>query len=281
MTERRIIRTDETWNPVTGCDPVSNGCKNCYARRMTIHPDRLAQPLRWRKPRMCFVCSMGDLFNDDVPFEFIAAVFGVMAACSQHVFKLLTKRPERMLEFFEWVCGYTWPTERDIPMPPKEIIYDQMCDRLDESLWPDNITDEWPLPNVWIGWIGWNAWVEAIYPNDARLRMDDGRSASIPLADVPENLRQTGVFCRVESGRVMEWCDDKWSSEDRRSAARRAETQGKVLRWHDDEPEPHEDDIKPHCATCGIELGYEACKFVGDPREFCPDCYADLTTGEP
>lgn len=106
----------ETWNPVTGCTKTAQGCKNCYAegvakrfwgdRKFTdvqTHPDRLDQPLRWRKPRCVFVNSMSDLFHEDVSFEFIAAVYGVMAASPDHLFLILTKRPERMLEFFERV----------------------------------------------------------------------------------------------------------------------------------------------------------------------------------
>lgn len=122
----KIEWADETWNPITGCSPVSAGCNNCYAKRManrlrgrhgypadnpfnvTLHPDRLEQPFRWSKPRKVFVCSMGDLFHDDVPFEFIAKVFGVMHDAKQHIFMVLTKRPERMKEFFEWFTGSEW-----------------------------------------------------------------------------------------------------------------------------------------------------------------------------
>ena len=104
-----------TWNPITGCSPVSAGCDHCYARRManrlrgrygypqdepfkvTLHPDRLDQPLKWRKPRMIFVCSMGDLFHNDMSFTHIHDIFRVMAKCPQHRFIILTKRPKRML----------------------------------------------------------------------------------------------------------------------------------------------------------------------------------------
>lgn len=113
--------TDVTWNPVTGCDKVSAGCKNCYAegvadrffakqyapngdgspRKFTdvrSHPDRLEQPLHWKKPRRVFVNSMSDLFHESVPEEFIRAVFTIMRQAQQHTFQVLTKRPERMLE---------------------------------------------------------------------------------------------------------------------------------------------------------------------------------------
>jgi protein gp37 len=124
--------------------------------KVTLHPDRLAEPLRWKKPRRIFVVSMGDLFHEDVPFDYIAAVFGVMAACPQHTFQVLTKRPGRTLEWFGWVSSHLWPhpkpnQDKDERQPPSEILYDPMCDLLDESKWPENIADEWPLPNVWVG----------------------------------------------------------------------------------------------------------------------------------
>jgi len=111
---------DESWNPTTGCnnDIISSGCANCYARRMatrlrgrygypaddpfrvTFHPDRLEQPLKWKKPRRIFACSMGDLFHNDVQFEQIDAVIRVIAKARQHTFMILTKRPGRMAEYF-------------------------------------------------------------------------------------------------------------------------------------------------------------------------------------
>lgn len=108
----------ETWNPVTGCTKVSPGCKNCYAERMakrlagrygypeqpnhfdvTLHPDKLDLPLRWRKPRQVFVCSMGDLFHKDVPEDYIVDVFARMLALTEHTFQVLTKRADRMCDF--------------------------------------------------------------------------------------------------------------------------------------------------------------------------------------
>lgn len=117
--------TDETWNPTTGCTPVSAGCLNCYAAtfahrglteahrgltvlrdgravfngKIKLHEDRLAIPLKWRKPRRVFVDSMSDLFHEGVPFDFVDRVFAVMALCPQHTFQVLTKRPERMAEY--------------------------------------------------------------------------------------------------------------------------------------------------------------------------------------
>lgn len=129
----KIEWTDATWNPVTGCSKVSPGCKHCYAERdwarlvhmpafagraftdVACHPERLDQPLRWKKPRRVFVNSMSDLFHESVPVEFIAQLFDVMARCPQHTFQILTKRPARM----QFLLRSEW--------------------------------DRKPLPNVWLG----------------------------------------------------------------------------------------------------------------------------------
>lgn len=113
MARSKIEWTDRTWNPVTGCTKVSQGCKNCYAERLyerfhgphsfkniISHSERLQQPLKWKQPSLIFVNSMSDLFHEDLPFEFIDKVFMVMALCKQHTFQILTKRPERMVEYF-------------------------------------------------------------------------------------------------------------------------------------------------------------------------------------
>lgn len=132
-----------TWNPVTGCDELSEGCDNCYAKTFAerwrgvpghpfeqgfdikLWPDRLALPLRWRKPRRIFVNSMSDLFHNAVPTEFIAKVFAVMTAAPQHTFQVLTKRHGRMASlltsaaFWEAVSvelGRLWGTEPPAPL---------------------------------------------------------------------------------------------------------------------------------------------------------------------
>lgn len=121
----------ETWNPTTGCSPVSEGCQNCYARRManrlrgrfgypaddpfrpTFHHDRLNVPYTWKKSRLVFVCSMGDLFHNSIPLQVINTVFIRMVNADWHTYILLTKRPERMKEFMmigEWRSSmpYVW-----------------------------------------------------------------------------------------------------------------------------------------------------------------------------
>ncbi|OAH53125.1 hypothetical protein AWH48_12275 [Domibacillus aminovorans] len=108
--------TEATWNPVTGCTKVSEGCKHCYAERMakrlvamgspryvngfnvTLHPDLIDAPRKWSKPRKIFVNSMSDLFHKDVPLDFIQKVFHTMNETPQHSYQVLTKRPERAAE---------------------------------------------------------------------------------------------------------------------------------------------------------------------------------------
>lgn len=153
----KIEWTDETWNPVTGCTKVSEGCDHCYAETIahrftgtkaypngfdvTLRPERLDQPLRWKRPRKVFVNSMSDLFHKDVPDEYIARVFAIMDLAHWHTYQVLTKRPGRMrsllssaefrhrvahnadLEIESWSGG-----EREVTWPLK-----------------------WPLPNVWLG----------------------------------------------------------------------------------------------------------------------------------
>ena len=110
----KIEWTDVSWNPVTGCTKISPGCEHCYAERMskrlagrfgypaenpftvTCHPDKLDQPLHWKKPRNIFVCSMGDLFHEDVPEQFIWRCFLTMSIATQHTYQVLTKRPKTM-----------------------------------------------------------------------------------------------------------------------------------------------------------------------------------------
>jgi protein gp37 len=112
--ESNIEWTERTWNPVTGCTKVSQGCKHCYAERMakrlkamgssrytngfevTLHEDLLDVPRRWRQPATIFVNSMSDLFQEGVSEHFICSVFETMVACPQHTFQILTKRTKRL-----------------------------------------------------------------------------------------------------------------------------------------------------------------------------------------
>ena len=151
-----IAWTNATWNPVTGCTKVSQGCKHCYAERewarlsanpkatayygraftdVACHENRLNQPLRWNKPRLIFVNSMSDLFHEDVPDEFIDKVFAVMALAERHTFQVLTKRPDRMLAYL------TTKNRAD-------IIGDNAMPTVSKN---DFGLLEWPIKNVWLG----------------------------------------------------------------------------------------------------------------------------------
>lgn len=143
----KIEWTEATWNPVTGCTKISPGCKFCYAERMakrlqamgkeryrnafklTLQPDVLEIPLKWKKPKMIFVNSMSDLFHKDVPTEFIQQCFEVMTTASHHTFQVLTKRPERVAHISEVL---SWPTNVWMGTSVENIDYVSRIDWLRE-----------------------------------------------------------------------------------------------------------------------------------------------------
>lgn len=173
-----------TWNFIGGCERHSPGCENCWAERDTarfaqnpstprfkglavfrddgearwsrevrLFAYKLAEPLHWRAPRGVFVCSKADLFHKDVPNDFIAAVFGIMAACPQHTFFVLTKRAERLPEWFKWLLRRAEDGLSVFPHDPTEWRIRQM---MVANLSKLGITTRnsgliWPLPNVWLG----------------------------------------------------------------------------------------------------------------------------------
>ena len=153
----------DVWNPTTGCSKVSQGCKHCYAETMHRRlnamgvkgyerpflegarpvPERLHKPLKVKKPTAYFVNSMSDLFHEDVPFSYIDQVFAVMALCPQHLFLILTKRPERMAEY--------WSTPGR-----RELIEAAILQVMDANGLPTMVVP-WvsermdAIPNVWLG----------------------------------------------------------------------------------------------------------------------------------
>ena len=118
MKTTKIEWTDKTWNPITGCTKISAGCANCYAEIMskrlqamkqdkykngfilTMHNNVLDEPIKWKKPHTIFVCSMSDLFHENVPFSFIDKVMETIKSTPQHNYQILTKRANRMAEYF-------------------------------------------------------------------------------------------------------------------------------------------------------------------------------------
>lgn len=116
MTKTKIEWAESTWNPISGCSEISDGCLNCYAKKMahrlkamgtrgyengfnvTLQKHSLNKPLKMKKPQVIFVNSMSDIFHKKVPDEYIIEIFEVMNKCPQHTFQVLTKRPERLTQ---------------------------------------------------------------------------------------------------------------------------------------------------------------------------------------
>lgn len=155
-----------SWNAITGCDKISPGCKHCYAEEIAdrygrsfeaqMVPEHLCHPLRWQRPRRIFVASVSDVFHKNFTNEYIAAQFGVMAAAPRHTFLLLTKRAERMLEWFKWVCAAAIARG----MPIAAFCFEQA----QANCLPDDVKKisssevinaaraaEWPLRNLQLG----------------------------------------------------------------------------------------------------------------------------------
>jgi protein gp37 len=158
----KIEWTDEVWNVVTGCEKVSPGCDNCYAETfaerwrgipghhfetgfdVTLRPERLTLPLRWRKPKRVFVNSMSDLFHKDIPDEYIARTFAVMALTPQHTYQILTKRHGRMRALLS-------DPEFEKQVDYELLHFPPFADpKLIRRSWPLP-KPSWPLPNVWLG----------------------------------------------------------------------------------------------------------------------------------
>lgn len=192
----KIEWTDMTWNPIVGCQIVSPGCTNCYAMKMAARVEKMAaatgtptlyegttmpskagavwtgrvamaseatllKPLSWKKPRRIFVNSMGDLFADGVPDEWIDRVFAVMALCPQHTFQVLTKRPERMREYLKeceqrlalLTLNLACFTGTSLDKPRQHPAFRQEGDFGPTIMDAPHVIgfETWPLPNVWLG----------------------------------------------------------------------------------------------------------------------------------
>lgn len=167
--------TDTTWNPIRGCSRVSEGCRHCYAEvvagrfcgdgmpyeglirqtakaprwngQIKLVHEKYSDPLRWQKPRMVFVNSMSDLFHEAMPFEEVAALFGIMAGSPRHTFQVLTKRPKRAQAFFKWL-------EREVfeGHTQYDVCRTYAARRVGSMLASRMPNDcPWPAPNIWLG----------------------------------------------------------------------------------------------------------------------------------
>jgi protein gp37 len=184
MAKSSIEWTDQTWNPVRGCTAVSPGCEHCYAMGIAARfsgpglayeglarfsprrrlpqwtgdvrfvPEKLDEPLHWRKPSMVFTNSQSDLFHNGFTNDQIAAVFGVMSAASKHTFQVLTKRAKRMREWFAWAEKRGHDGAKYFPDDPLDWRIHQMLNvaaRKAGAKVPSHHGGAWPLPNVWLG----------------------------------------------------------------------------------------------------------------------------------
>lgn len=228
----KIEWTDATWNPVTGCTKVSQGCKNCYAERLwpkvegarvkregnealgeprpfthvRTHPERLDVPLHWKKPRRIFVNSMSDLFHEDIPRDFLLAVWNTMRRCPRHVFQILSKRAAGMKEAFDWTLSddplpnvhlgiscedqatfdERWPYLRDTPAAVRFISYEPALGPLDaDEAMPTNKLDarkqgllDWLICG---GESGPGPKARPMYPDWARSVRDQCAAAGVPF----------------------------------------------------------------------------------------------------
>jgi protein gp37 len=208
--------TDATWNPVTGCTKVSPGCDNCYAETLAerfrgtpghyyehgfdvqLRTDKLDQPLRWRRPRRVFVNSMSDLFHDDIPDDYIAQVFTVMAMADQHTFQVLTKRHGRMRSLLNG--------------PLEGMVSQNLVAASDDD---GVLSFDWPLPNVWLGvsaenqrWA--NTRINALVNTPAAVRFVSAEPLLGPI-EYDEFPAVDWVIVGGESGRGARPMDADWA----------------------------------------------------------------------
>lgn len=238
-----------TWNPTYGCAVCSPGCKNCYAMRMAgrfsfpgapyeglvtigknkkavwngkgfLQPEALQQPLRWREPRGIFVDSMSDLFFEPITNEEIAACFGVMAAARQHRYLALTKRADRMWDWFMWAAQKKLPLIT-IPYSPRLVCHVEADKIINPD--PDHKVRElgtvaeprmWPLPHVWVG-----VSVDTRKHGLPRIEKLRGIPAAVRVLSIEPLLEDLGeldltgihwVIIGCESGDGARVCNPQW-----------------------------------------------------------------------
>ena len=225
----KIEWTDATWNPVTGCNKVSPGCKFCYAERLshrlkatgmakyrngfdvTLHPDTLEIPLHWRKPRTIFVNSMSDLFHDDVPDEFVHDVFDVMERGDWHRYQVLTKRPERVASLNSEL---PWPEQVWLGVSVESKGYVHRIDVLRETDAAVKFLSLEPLlgslPELNLDGIDWVIVGGESGPGARRMDGDWARDIrdQCLAAGVPFHFKQWGGVFKKKYGRVLD--DRTW-----------------------------------------------------------------------
>ena len=226
MSEQTSIEwTDSTWNPVTGCDKISPGCKNCYAARLaprlkamgnprytdgfkvTLHHDLVALPTKWAKPKKIFVNSMSDLFHAEVPLDFIQSVFTTIVAANHHTFQVLTKRPEQALEVAEQL---PWPANLWMGVSVENADYLHRVDTLREIPAQTRFLSLEPLlgaiPNIDLTNIDWVIAGGESGPRARTIEENWVRSIrdQCETADVRFFFKQWGGTNKKRSGRLLD-----------------------------------------------------------------------------
>lgn len=217
--------TESTWNPLTGCTKVSEGCRNCYAERMagrlkamgqpnyvngfrlTLHEHVLSVPLTWKRPQMVFVNSMSDLFHNEVPFEFIRKVFGVMEKAQVHTFQVLTKRSKRLLRISR---SLQWPENVWMGVTLESADYTFRADHLKETpaglkfLSIEPLLG--PIPNLDLIGIDWVIVGGESGPKARPMSVDWVRGIRDQCigAEVPFFFKQWGGTNKKRAGRVLD-----------------------------------------------------------------------------
>lgn len=225
MAQSTIEWTESTWNPVTGCNKISPGCKHCYAERMakrlkamgqpnyvngfqlTLHEHMLDRPLQWKTPRIIFVNSMSDLFHKDVPLDFIGRVFQTMRRAWWHKFQVLTKRSERLLELN---ASLNWPSNVWMGVSVENQDYTFRIDQLRQTdaqikfLSLEPLIG--PLPNLQLDEIDWVIVGGESGPGARPMReswVTDIRDQCL-AADVSFFFKQWGGLNKRKTGRILQ-----------------------------------------------------------------------------
>lgn len=287
-----IAWTETTWNPLAGCTWASPGCDNCYAAVMTrrlesmgqvkyaglttrkhfngkirIDEDSLTIPMKWKRPRLIFANSMSDLFHRDVPFEFVDKVFAVMALTPQHTYQVLTKRPERMAEYFEDVdelrrrigaaagClldgDWIWNEGKKFRPAIENLIDESIGLRCHDDGSEGQIPElELPLSNVHLG-----ASVEDQKRADDRIRHLLKCPAAVRFLSIEPMLGRIDLF------RSLKWQQEYYCISCRNWFGHCA--------------------LENHCPNCGHEHHDELCPECGEEEYelICPECGLDGGNG--
>lgn len=225
MSNSKIEWTESTWNPLTGCDKVSPGCKNCYAERMskrlkamgqlnyqnefelTLHEDSLDLPKQWKKPQMIFVNSMSDLFHEDVPLVFIQKVFSVMREANWHTFQILTKRSERLRELSPEI---DWPQNVWMGVSVENNDYVFRVDDLRQTQAKIKFLSLepllGPLPDLNLDSIGWAVVGGESGPHSRPIEIDWVREIRdhCNMEQVPFFFKQWGGTNKKKAGRELD-----------------------------------------------------------------------------